>query len=194
MLSLSKDVDSYITSSITAIQDLKCDQFIEFLTKAAHLCLECERSGNKIMLAGNGGSAADAQHIAGEFVSRFAFDRPALNAVSLATDTSVITAIANDYGYEQVFSRQVEGIGRPGDVLIAYSTSGKSRNIVNALSTAGSMGIGTILLTGRQWGEACEVASLIYRVNSDSTPIIQQVHGVIGHILCLDVEKSYFGS
>ena len=124
------------------------------LARTAEACIACLRAGGKLLFAGNGGSAADAQHMAGEFVSRFAFDRPGLAAVALTVDTSILTAIGNDYGYEKLFSRQVQALGRAGDVLVAYSTSGRSPNVLRALETAREQGLVTVGFTGNQIGRA----------------------------------------
>jgi D-sedoheptulose 7-phosphate isomerase len=159
---------------------------------AAVACIDCLRSGGKVLLAGNGGSAADAQHIAGELVSRFAFDRPGLAAVALTTDTSILTAIGNDYGYEQLFARQLQAIGRKGDIFIAYSTSGSSPNIVRALSTARAAGITTIGMTGRRNGTMVPLCDHLLDVPSIDTPKIQEGHLVLGHILCGLIESALF--
>jgi D-sedoheptulose 7-phosphate isomerase len=151
-------------------------------------------AGNKILLAGNGGSAGDAQHIAGEFLSRLNYDRAPLAAIALATDTSVMTAIGNDYGYELLFERQVLGLGRPGDVFIGISTSGRSPNILRALDAAKKMGLVTIGFTGRSagGGRMTERCDLCLRVPSDDTPLIQQLHITAAHIVCGLVEERLF--
>lgn len=159
---------------------------------AAEACIASLRSGGKILLAGNGGSAADAQHIAGEFVSRFAFDRPGLPAVALTTDTSILTAIGNDYGYEKLFERQVQALGRTGDVFIAYSTSGTSPNILAALRQARALGLVCIGMTGSREGGMAEQCDHLLRSPSVDTPKIQEGHLVMGHILCGLVENAMF--
>jgi D-sedoheptulose 7-phosphate isomerase len=156
------------------------------------ICVKALKSGKKIMLCGNGGSAADCQHIAGEFVSRFEFDRPGLPAVALTTNTSILTAIGNDYGYEKVFSRQVQAIGEPGDILFGISTSGKSPNILAALSEARSAGMVCVGMTGNRGGSIVEACDYVLAVPSASTPKIQEGHIVIGHTICGLVEKIYF--
>lgn len=148
--------------------------------------------GNKLMLAGNGGSAADAQHIAGEFLSRLNYDRAPAAAIALTTDSSVMTAIGNDYGYERLFERQVRGLGRPGDVLIGISTSGRSPNILRAIDAARGAGLVTIGFTGRTGGDMPGRCDLCLRVPSDATPLIQQVHITAGHIVCGLVEERLF--
>lgn len=162
------------------------------LEGAAKACVTCLQQGGRILLAGNGGSAADAQHIAGEFVSRFAFDRPGLSAIALTTDTSILTAIGNDYGYEKLFERQVQAHGNKGDVFIGYSTSGKSPNILRALEEARSRGLVTIGLTGNRGGPMHELCDYLLAVPSADTPKIQEGHLVLGHTLCGLVENAIF--
>lgn len=162
------------------------------LDGATQACIQALQSGGKVLLAGNGGSAADAQHIAGELVSRFAYDRPGLAAVALTTDTSILTAIGNDYGYEALFARQVQALGRRGDVFIAYSTSGRSPNIVKALQTARSQGLCTIGFTGNRGGPMHELCDHLLAVPSPETPKIQEAHLVLGHILCGLIERALF--
>jgi D-sedoheptulose 7-phosphate isomerase len=150
------------------------------------------RAGGKVMLAGNGGSAADAQHIAGEFLSRLNFDRAPLAAIALTVDTSVLTAIGNDYGYEQVFERQVHGLGRPGDVFIGISTSGRSPNILRALRKAREIGVTTIGFCGGRRTEMWDLCDIVMSAPSESTPLIQQVHITAAHIICGEVERELF--
>jgi len=156
-------------------------------------CVHAMRSGNKLLLAGNGGSAADAQHIAGEFVSRFAFDRPGLAAVALTTDTSVLTAIGNDYGYERVFARQVQALGRPGDVFVGLSTSGRSPNVLRAFEAAREAGLVTIGFTGNRGGPMHDLCDHLLAVPSPDTPRIQEGHIALAHTVCLLVEQQVFG-
>lgn len=162
------------------------------LERAAIACIQCLDAGGKILLAGNGGSAADAQHIAGEFVSRFAFDRPGLPAIALTTDTSILTAIGNDYGFEKLFARQVQAHGQKGDVFIGYTTSGKSPNILLALQEARSRGLVTIGFTGSRGGPMGELCDHLLKVPSADTPRIQEGHALLGHILCGLVETAIF--
>jgi D-sedoheptulose 7-phosphate isomerase len=171
------------------VEDQKLHSHVE---AAAKTCIESLNTGGKLLLAGNGGSAADAQHIAGEFVSRFAFDRPGLPAIALTTDTSILTAIGNDYGYERLFSRQIQALGQSGDVFIAYSTSGKSPNIISALKEAKSKKMKCIGFTGNRGGEMHELCDFIFVVPSADTPKIQEGHLVLGHILCGLIENSIF--
>jgi D-sedoheptulose 7-phosphate isomerase len=171
---------------------LKDESNIELLDKIAADVIAAYRAGKKTLIAGNGGSAADAQHIAAEFVSRFYFDRPALASIALTTDTSALTAIGNDYGYELLFSRQLEANGQAGDIYIAISTSGNSPNILKSLESAKKLGIKTVGLTGRSGGKMREMVDYCICVPSDETPRIQECHILIGHILCAAVEKELF--
>lgn len=150
------------------------------------------RAGHKILLFGNGGSAADAQHLAAEFVNRFSFERPALAAIALTTDTSVLTSIANDRNFTEVFARQIEALGRPGDVAIGLSTSGRSVNVLRGIEAAKQLGLLTVGFTG-EGGKLAEVVELPFVVPSRSTPRIQEVHIMLGHALCELVEQALFG-
>jgi D-sedoheptulose 7-phosphate isomerase len=161
-------------------------------TAAAERVTAALRAGHKLMICGNGGSAADAQHWAGELVSRFNYDRPGLAAIALTTDSSILTAIGNDYGYERVFSRQVEALGQAGDVLFAISTSGNSANIVAALEAARARDIATVGFTGQAGGAMAALCDICVRIPSDSTPRIQEGHEVLGHAICAMVEAAIF--
>ncbi len=172
---------------------LEDKKLITSLENAAHACIDSLKMGGKILLAGNGGSAADAQHIAGELVSRFAFDRPGLSAIALTTDTSILTAIGNDYGYDRLFSRQVQSHGQKGDVFIAYSTSGNSLNILQALREARECGLICVGFTGNRGGSMTELCEHILEVPSADTPKIQEGHLVLGHTLCGIIENGIFG-
>jgi len=156
-------------------------------------CIEIYKNGNKTLIAGNGGSAADAQHIAGEFVSKFYFDRPGLASIALTTDTSILTAIGNDYGYEKLFSRQVQANGVEGDMFIGISTSGNSKNVVEALKTCKEKGIVSVGLTGEAGGAMADLCDYCIKVPSRETPRIQEAHILIGHIICSVVEEELFG-
>jgi D-sedoheptulose 7-phosphate isomerase len=158
----------------------------------AQACIAALRGGNKILFAGNGGSAADAQHLAGELVSRFNYDRPGLPAFALTTDTSVLTAIGNDYGYERLFARQVEAVGQSGDVLIAISTSGRSPNILEALRAARAKGLVTVGMTGRGGGHMSDLCDHLLRSPSDATPRVQEGHIAMGHTICYLIEQQIF--
>ncbi len=162
------------------------------LDRATARCIESLRSGGKILFMGNGGSAADAQHLAGELVSRFEFDRPGLASIALTTDTSILTAIGNDYGYENLFSRQVQALGRPGDVIVGLSTSGNSPNVIKALLIAKELGIHTIGMTGNKPSKIVDCADICLCAPSPHTPLIQQCHITLGHILCREIELAMF--
>lgn len=188
---------NYITQQIEEAQRVMTamlaeNVLLETLEAASRACISCLQNGGKLLLAGNGGSAADAQHIAGEFVSRFAFDRPGLPAIALTTDTSILTAIGNDYGYERLFSRQVQAHGQKDDVFIGYSTSGQSPNVLLALKEARSRGLICIGLTGNRGGPIKELCDYLLEVPSSDTPKIQEGHLVLGHILCGLVESAIF--
>ncbi len=163
------------------------------LKTVCELCVQTYRNGNKILVAGNGGSAADAQHFAGELVSRFYFDRPPLSAIALTTDTSILTAISNDYGYRDVFSRQIQANGRKGDVFVAISTSGNSENILHSIAVCKDLGILVVGLTGQSGGKMKEISDYCLCVPSESTPRIQECHLVIEHSICAYIEAALFG-
>jgi len=164
------------------------------LVGAAQETAKSLKAGHKLMVAGNGGSAADAQHLVAEFVSRLVKDRPALRAIALTTDSSILTAVGNDYGYECTFARQLEALGQPGDVFLALSTSGNSPNILRALELAHSTGVVTIGLTGRRGGRMAELCNYCLRMPSDITMNIQEAHLALEHIFCLLVEQIYFAN
>lgn len=162
------------------------------IEKIADTITRCYQAGNKVLIAGNGGSAADAQHIAGEFLSRMNFDRDPLPAIALNTDTSVMTAIGNDYGFERVFERQIRALGRKGDVFIAISTSGRSANVLAALKAAREMGVTTIGMSGSAVTEMQRHCDFYLAAPSDQTPLIQQIHIVAAHVICGLVERALF--
>jgi D-sedoheptulose 7-phosphate isomerase len=184
--------NQYKLSIETKISGLSDEQFLDNIRQACELTLGAYQRNNKTLIAGNGGSAADAQHIAGEFVSRFYFDRPGLASIAITTDTSILTAIGNDYGYEKIFSRQIEALGSPGDVLIALSTSGKSKNIIAAIDSARKRDIKVIGLTGESGGLMKEKCDVCLCVHSEETPRIQESHILLGHIICAYVEDRLF--
>ncbi len=159
------------------------------VARAVELVAECLRSGGKVLLCGNGGSAAEAQHIAGELVGRFKRERPAFAAVALTTDTSILTAIGNDYGFEAIFARQVEGLGIKGDVLFAYSTSGNAPNILRAIEMARGMGMSVVGFTGSTGGKMAPACDICIKVPSDDTPTVQECHTAAGHTICRFVEE-----
>jgi D-sedoheptulose 7-phosphate isomerase len=186
-------VRTLIESSIATKQTLlESKEILRTLAKAGEALADALKQGNKVLLFGNGGSAADAQHIAAEFVGRFGFDRPALPALALSVNTSSLTAIGNDYGFNQIFSRQIEAFGRPGDVAIGISTSGNSQNVLDAIGAARKMGLRTITLVGGTGGRLKDNVDYCICVPSSETPRIQECHILIGHILSEIVEVEIF--
>lgn len=171
---------------------LRDTNLLAAIEATARACIKALQSGNKLLFMGNGGSAADSQHLAGEMVSRFAFDRPGLPAFALTTDSSVLTAIGNDYGYELLFARQVEAVGKPGDVLFGFSTSGKSPNILLALERARALGLVTVGMTGNRGERIISLVDHCVEVPSPNTPNIQEGHIVVGHIICGLIEAALF--
>lgn len=165
---------------------------VQTLETVARTCVAALGQRRKLLFMGNGGSAADSQHLAGEMVSRLAFDRPGLPAIALTVDSSVLTAIGNDYGYELLFSRQVEALGQPGDVLFGFSTSGKSPNILKALRTAREMGLVTVGMTGNRGEAITQLVDHCVAIPSACTPNIQEGHIVAGHIVCGLIEAAIF--
>ncbi|EFV4799650.1 D-sedoheptulose 7-phosphate isomerase [Campylobacter jejuni] len=194
MENLNSYIKEHFTDSILAKEQILKDENLITLIKNASLeVIKAYKNGNKTLLAGNGGSAADAQHIAGEFVSRFYFDRPGIASIALSTDTSILTAISNDYGYENLFARQVQAQGVKGDVFIGISTSGNSKNILKALDLCRQKGITSIGLSGASGGAMNELCDYCIKVPSTCTPRIQEAHILIGHIICAIVEEELFG-
>ncbi|RAX53843.1 phosphoheptose isomerase [Helicobacter sp. 16-1353] len=164
---------------------------VDSIDEASNIMIECLKMGNKIMVCGNGGSAADSQHFAAELSGRYKIDRDALSCIALTTDTSALTAIGNDFGFDFIFSRQVEALARKGDVLLAISTSGNSINVIKAMNVAISRGCKVIALTGKSGGEMCDCSDLNIVVPSSSTPRIQEMHLIIEHILCDIIEREF---
>ncbi|MGD9615745.1 MAG: D-sedoheptulose 7-phosphate isomerase [Alphaproteobacteria bacterium] len=188
-----RSILDYLARSRDAVEAAIADPgFVATVAAIADRVTDALKAGNKLLLAGNGGSAADAQHIAGEFLSRLYYDRAPVAAMALTTDSSVLTAIGNDYGFEHLFERQVLGIGRTGDVLIAISTSGRSPNILRALLAARRNGLAAIGFTGSGGGDMPVLCDLCLLAPSDSTPLIQQLHITAGHIVCGLVEARLF--
>jgi len=186
-------VREIIEASIAIKQSLlRSTEVLGMVAKATEQLIAAIRQGNKILLFGNGGSAADAQHIAAEFVGRFAFDRPPLPALALSVNTSSVTAIGNDYGFSQIFSRQIEAVGRPGDLAIGISTSGNSQNVLDAMIVARKIGLCTIALTGSTGGKLKGNVDHCICVPSSETPRIQECHILIGHIMSELVELEMF--
>ena len=185
---------SHIGESVETKERMLSDErLIAGIDRVAQVLVEAYKSGHKTLWAGNGGSAADAQHMAGELVNKFTFDRPGLPAMSLSTDTSIITAIGNDYGFDRLFARQVEAQGCPGDVFIGISTSGRSKNLVEALKACKAKGITSVAIVG---ANACPMDGYDYviHVPSTVTPRIQECQTLIGHILCYLVEDQLFNA
>ena len=188
-----KTVKSQIQASIDAKElILKDEALLQLIVQSAETIIAAYKNGKKTMFAGNGGSAADAQHLAGELVARFYFDRPGIPSIALTTDSSIITAIGNDYGYERLFSRQVQAMGNEGDIFIGLSTSGNSPNILSALDVCKEKGIISIGLTGITGGKMADKCDICIKVPSNDTPRIQESHILIGHILCCAIEQELF--
>jgi D-sedoheptulose 7-phosphate isomerase len=188
-------VANSIEASISVQQNLLRDSaLVSLIARVSEILLNAMKSGNKLLLFGNGGSAADAQHIAAEFVGRFVFDRPALPALALSVNTSCLTSIGNDYGFEKVFSRQLEALARPGDVAIGISTSGNSPNVLNGIAAAKKIGLHTVAFTGTPGGKLKQAAYLDHCLCAPSgeTPRIQECHILIGHIVSELVEQELF--
>ncbi len=182
-----------IRESIAAKERLLASaETVATIARVSETLIEALRARNKVLLFGNGGSAADAQHIAAEFVGRFAFDRPALPALALSVNTSCVTAIGNDYGFEVVFSRQIEALGRSGDVAIGISTSGNSPNVLRALSVGKKMGLHTVALTGGSGGKLKDAVDHCICAPSNETPRIQECHILVGHIIAELAEQTIF--
>lgn len=183
----------------TAFENI-ADNFIKLKQKSstveqiAQMWIDALASGNKVIFCGNGGSAADSQHLAAELMGRYKFDRAPMPAMSLTVDTSALTAIGNDYGYDKVFSRQLRGIGNKGDVLVGISTSGNSKNILDAFAVAKDKGIKTVAFTGEAGGEMLKSADICLNVPSSTTNNIQEMHIACGHLICGIVEAHFFAN
>ncbi len=187
------DINQSIESSIAVKQAILQDNvFLERIEAVATLWSDTFRAGGKVLFCGNGGSAADAQHLAAELSGRFYTDRPPLYAEALHVNSSYVTAVANDYGYDDVYARMVEAAGRPGDVLVAISTSGNSPNILKAIEKAKTQGMIIVGMTGATGGKMADLCQILLNVPSKDTPRIQEAHILIGHILCHRVEKTLF--
>ena len=188
-------ITDQIAASIAVKQTILHDNhLLHQLQQSCDQLIAGYRAGHKVLIAGNGGSAADAQHIAAELVSRFYIDRPGLAALALTTDTSALTAISNDYAYDRIFARQIEALGQPGDTFIAISTSGNSVNILEGLYQARNQGLYCLGLTGQAGGEMRDLCDLCLCVPSQDTPRIQESHILLGHILCAVVESTLYPS
>ncbi len=192
MESMTDVIEDHIRASIdTKVQLLGDKNLVSNIEAVTKLCIDAFNRGNKVIFAGNGGSAADAQHLAAEFVSRFEYDRPGLPSLSLSTDTSMITAIGNDYGYENLFKRQLQAQSRPGDVFIGITTSGNSKNVVAAIEACKDLGVTSVALCGAV-GRVHEISDHVLAIPSRHTPRIQECHILIGHIICGLVEQVIF--
>ncbi len=184
---MEQEIREQFEQSVTAAKDA-CEQLSPVIAEAVKMVISTLRGGNCVYTLGNGGSAADAQHIASELVGRFMKDRRGFRAEALTTDASTLTSISNDYGFDEIFARQLEAKGAAGDVIVALSTSGNSPNVAAALRRARDMGLATILLTGAGGGQCAKLADVVLEVPCDSTPRIQEVHAIIYHVICRQVE------
>ena len=189
---MQEEVIRELTESIELKKAVK-DKLADSIVNAAQLIIDAYRAGKKILLIGNGGSAADAQHLATELVGRFMMERKALPAIALTTDTSVLTAVSNDYGYDTVFSRQIEALAQEGDILLAMTTSGASPNILAAIETAKARVVVVIVMTGEKGKSLRNKTDVLIAVPSEKSPRIQEAHITIGHIICHLVEQELFG-
>ena len=185
-------ITNYINDSVKTKQMLSTSaEMLLAIENSARAIIETYKNGGKVLTAGNGGSAADAQHIAAEFVSKFLYNRKALRAIALTTNSSILTSVGNDYSHEHVFARQIQAYGDPGDVFIPISTSGNSKNIILAINEAKSQGLKIIGLTGEKECLMDDLCDYLIKVPSEKTPIIQESHIMIGHIICALVEKEF---
>ena len=187
-------IDARLRTHLDTMTRVETDEGLKAtIGKAVEAIVTCFRNGGRVYFCGNGGSAADAQHLAAEFSGRFYFDRPVLPADALHCNTSYLTAVANDYGYDKVFARLISGLGREGDILVGLSTSGNSENILQAFAVFREKGVRTLALTGANGGRMKELADLLINIPSTDTPRIQEAHITIGHIICELVEQAIFG-
>jgi D-sedoheptulose 7-phosphate isomerase len=188
------NIQQIIESSIATKQQIITDKILmHTVQQIADTIVACYQKGGKVLFCGNGGSAADAQHLAAELSGRFYFDRPPLEAEALHVNSSYVTAVANDYSYNDIYSRYVNGVGKPGDVIIGFSTSGNSENIVRALQVAREKKMVTVGMTGKTGGKMKELSDFLLNVPSTDTPRIQESHIMLGHIFCEIVEEQLFG-
>ncbi|MBI5540645.1 MAG: SIS domain-containing protein [Bacteroidia bacterium] len=193
MINYSEQIAKIINNNISVKQALLNDNnLLSAIETATNKIISCYKAGGKLLLCGNGGSAADAQHIAAEFSGRFYVDRPSLAAEAIHVNTSYLTSVANDYSFDEIYARYISGAGKSGDVLIAISTSGNSENIIRAITTAKISGMYTIALTGATGGKIKDFSDLLINVPSTDTPRIQETHILIGHIICEIVEREMF--
>jgi D-sedoheptulose 7-phosphate isomerase len=185
---MQEKIRACIAESI-AVKQSALERNLATVEKAAQAIITSLKTGGKVLLCGNGGSAADSQHIAAELIGRFQKERKSLPAIALTTDTSILTSLANDYGYDIVFSRQVEGLGKKGDVLVGISTSGSSPNVIKAVEQAKKMGLVTIALSGRDGGTLARIADIAIVVPSNNTARVQEAHIALAHAICEVVEE-----
>jgi D-sedoheptulose 7-phosphate isomerase len=192
MVDMENEIISIIESSISVKQNLINDEIIRYIKKSIDLIVDCYKLDGKVLFVGNGGSAADAQHLAAELSGRFYFDRDPLSSEALHVNTSYVTAVANDYSYDEIYSRYLKGVGKRGDILIGLSTSGRSRNIIKAFEMAKSKNMICIGLTGNHTYDFSKYCDFVISVPSKDTPRIQECHIMIGHIICQKVEEIIF--
>lgn len=187
---------NYINGQLNELSEQlqKLQDSSETVSKVVNMCVNTLKNGHKIIWCGNGGSAAQSQHLAAELVGRYKINRPPMNSISLTVDTSNITAISNDYGYDVVYSRQLEGVGQKGDILIGLSTSGNSNNVILAFESAKKMGITTVAMVGSKGGRMRDLANYCIAVPSDVSAHIQEMHITIGHLICDLIEKTLYGA
>lgn len=187
-------IDARLRAHLETLSAVEKDEKLKtVIRKAVEAVTDCFRSGGRVYFCGNGGSAADAQHLAAEFSGRFYFDRPVLPADALHCNTSYLTAVGNDYGYDMIFARLISGLGQKGDILVGLSTSGNSENILKAFEVCREKGVRTIAMTGATGGKMKEMADLLINIPSTDTPRIQEAHITVGHIICELVEQAMFG-
>ena len=190
---MDNKIKNYIQNSLTTKQQiLEDEKLLEKVKTITDSITNALKNGNKILFVGNGGSASDCDHLATEFVSKFYKDRHAFNAISLTSNNALITALSNDFSYEKAFSRQIEAIGKKGDILFALSTSGNSKNVVNSINIANEMGLVTIGFTGSQKTDMDNICSILIKIPSTETPNIQEATMMLGHLICLLVEENLF--
>lgn len=186
---MDNQIKTYIQNSIEIRKNILADEEIfEKVKEISNKIISALKSENKILFVGNGGSASDCDHLATEFVSKFYKDRHAFNAISLTSNNALITALSNDFSYDKAFSRQIEAIGKKGDILIALSTSGNSKNVVNAIKVANEMGLTTVGLTGQTPCEMDKICNILVKIPSSETPAIQEAQTMLGHLICKIVE------
>lgn len=185
------DIEKEFDAISNRFQELK--RIAPSIQAAIDLCVGSLTAGGKILFCGNGGSASQSQHLAAELVGRYKKDRPAMNSVSLTVDTSILTAVGNDYGFDEIFARQVEGIGEAGDILFGLSTSGNSRNVVKAFEVARRKGIKTIAMVGSKPCLMADLADIVLAVPSEISNSIQEMHLAVGHLICGEIEEAFYG-